>query len=138
MDDLKLYMDPIFFLHGFYYNSHRKKKLSLSFYLKDIYIEDFKYGLFEFISFLFYSESLLYLLKSKNYIASIHDISTSLLVSVHDRHLFEVLLDLSQNGLDNIDDVLLILYKYIDIIKRDGYKKSIFIILLNVEKIIIS
>ena len=134
---LDLYRDEVF-LHGFYYNSHSKKnKLSLSFYLKDIYIEDFKYDLFEFISFLFQSESLLYLLKSKNYIASIHDISTGLLVSVHDRHLFEVLLDLSQNGLDNIDDVLLILYKYIDIIKRDGYKKSIFIILLNVEKIII-
>ena len=123
---LDLYRDEVF-LHGFYYNSHSKKnKLSLSFYLKDIYIEDFKYDLFEFISFLFQSESLLYLLKSKNYIASIHDISTGLLVSVHDRHLFEVLLDLSQNGLDNIDDVLLILYKYIDIIKREGYKKKYF------------
>ena len=123
---LDIYRDEIF-LHGIYFNSHSKKnKLSLSFYLKDIYIDDFKYDIFEFISFLFQSESLLYLLKSKNYILSINDISTGLLVSIHERHLFEVLIDLSQNGLDNIDDVLLILYKYIDIIKREGYKKKYF------------
>ena len=123
---LDLFRDEIF-LSGFYFNSHSKKnKLSLSFYLKDIYIDDFNYDIFEFFSFLFQSESLLNLLKSKNYIASIHDISTGLLISIHDRHLFEILLDLSQNGLDNIDDVLLILYKYIDIIKREGYKKKYF------------
>ena len=123
---IDLFIDELF-LHGFYYNSHSKKnKLSLSFYLKDIDMNDFKYDIFEFFSFLFQSESLMDLLKSKNYIASIHDISTGVLISIHDKHLFEVLLDLSQNGLDNLDDVILILYKYIDIIKREGHKKKYF------------
>ena len=121
-----LFSDEIF-LRGFYYNSHSKKnKLSLSFYLKDMNIKDFKYDIFEYFSFLFQSETLMNLLKSKKYITSIHDISTGLLISIHDKHLFEVLLELSQNGLDNLDDVILILYKYIDIIKREGFKKKYF------------
>ena len=121
-----LFRDELF-LHGFYYNSHcRKNKLSLSFYLTGINTKEYKYDIFEYFSFLFQSESLLSLLKQKNYIASIHDISTGLLISVHDKYLFEVLFDLSQNGLDNLDDVLLILYKYIDIMKREGYKKKYF------------
>ena len=121
-----LFRDELF-LHGFYYNSHcRKNKLSLSFYLTGINTKEYKYDIFEYFSFLLQSESLLSLLKQKNYIASIHDVSTGLLISVHDKYLFEVLFDLSQNGLDNLDDVLLILYKYIDIMKREGYKKKYF------------
>ena len=123
---LDFFKDDIF-LHGFYYNSHSKKnKFSLSFYLTDVDMDEFKYDIFEFFSFLFQSESLLSLLKEKNYIASIHDISTGLLISIHDKHLFEVLLDLSQNGLDNIDDVVFIMYKYISIIKKEGYKRKYF------------
>ena len=122
----ELFRDEIF-LRGFYINSHSKKnKLSLSFYLTDINIKDLQYDIFDYFSYLFQSESLLNLLKNKNYIASIHDISTGLLMSIHTRHLFEILLDLNQNGMDNLDDVLLILYKYIDIIKKEGYKKKYF------------
>jgi secreted Zn-dependent insulinase-like peptidase len=62
---LDFFKDDIF-LHGFYYNSHSKKnKFSLSFYLTDVDMDEFKYDIFEFFSFLFQSESLLSLLKKK-------------------------------------------------------------------------
>ena len=115
------------FLHGFYFSSHNKKnQFSLLFYISGINLNEFKFDVFEFFSYLFQSESLLTLLKNKNYILSINDISTGILISVNDKHLFEVLLILSQNGVDNLDDVVLILYKYIDIIKKEGYKKKYF------------
>ena len=123
------------FLHGIYFNSHTSKnKLSLSLYITGIDIKKLKYDIFDYFSYLFQSESLLNILKKNKYIVSIHDISTALLISIQDKHVFEILLELTDEGINNIEEVLLILYSYIDIIKKEGHKKKFFYNFIQYKK----
>ena len=113
--------------HGIYYNCHSKKNfMNIFFHVGDVDFKDLQFDLFEYYSYLLNSDSLINILKEKNYISSIHNIEVIEAVLIPHNNVFSVNLELSEKGLNNIKEVLLILYKYIEIIKKEGYKKIYF------------
>ena len=119
--------DENLFEHGIYYNSHtRKNYLSIFFAVGDIDFKDLQFDLIEYYSYLLNSESLTDTLKEKNYISSIYNIEAITSILIQNNNVFSVNLDLSENGVNNIKDVLFIIYKYIEIMKREGHKKDYF------------
>ena len=67
------------------------------------------------------------ILKNKKYISSIYNIEAKGSILIPNNNAFSIIIELSENGLKNIRDVLLIIYKYINIIKKEGYKKEYFL-----------
>ena len=120
--------DENLYEHGIYFNSHtRKNYLSIFFNVGDVDFKDLEFDLFEYFSYLFNSESLIDILKQKDYISSIYNIEAIGSILIQNNNVFSVNLDLSENGVNNIKDFLLIIYKYIDIMKKEGYKKDYFL-----------
>ena len=119
--------DDSLYGHGIYYNSHdRKNYVDIFFHVGDINLKELQFDIFEYFSYLFKSESLMKLLKQKNYICSINNIDAIISIFIKNNCVFNIDLELTENGLNNLKDVLLIIYKYIDIIKREGYKREYF------------
>ena len=119
--------DENLYEHGIYFNSHSKKNtMNIFFHVGDIDFKDLQFDLFEYYSYLLKSQSLMDILKQKNYISSINNIEAEGAILIPNNNAFSIIIELSENGLNNIRDVLLIIYKYIDIIKKEGYKKRYF------------
>jgi len=119
--------DDNLYEHGIYYNSHdRKNYVDIFFHVGDINLKDLQFDVFEYFSYLFKSESLIRLLKQKNYICSMNNIDAIISILVKNNSVFNIDLELTENGLNNLKDVLLIIYKYINIIKREGFKREYF------------
>ena len=119
--------DDNLYEHGMFYNSHNKKNiLNIFFYVGDVDFKDLQFDLFEYYSYLFKSESLMNILKSKNYISTIYSFEISGSILIQNNNVFSINLELTENGLNNLDEVLLIIYKYIDIMKKEGYKQKYF------------
>ena len=119
--------DENLYEHGVYFNSHTKKNImNIFFYVGDINFKELQFDLFEYYSYLLRSQSLMNILKHKNYITCIYNIEAEGSILIPNNNAFSIILELSENGLKNIRDVLLIIYKYINIIKKEGYKKEYF------------
>ena len=113
--------------HGIFYNSHdRKNYVDIFFHVGDINLKELQFDAFEYFSYLFKSESLMRLLKQKNYICSMNNIDAIMSIFIKNNCVFNIDLELTENGLTNLKDVLLIIYKYIDIIKKEGFKREYF------------
>ena len=119
--------DENIYEHGIYYNSHSQKNLmNIFFYVGKVDFKDLQFDLFEYYSYLLNSESLLNILKEKNYISSIHNFEVIGAILIPHNNVFSINLELSEKGLNNAKEVLLIIYKYIKIMKNKGYKKIYF------------
>ena len=92
----------------------------------DIDFKGLQFNLVEYISYLFNSQSLLEKLKNSYYISNMDKISTSLYVQLQNNYVITVSFILSEKGLVELEEVLLIIYKYINLIKSEGYKKDYF------------
>ena len=55
-----------------------------------------------------------------------NNIDAILSIFIKNNCVFNIDLELTENGLNNLKEVLLIISKYIDIIKREGYKREYF------------
>ena len=119
--------DENIYEHGIYFNSHSKKNiLNIFFYVGDIDFKDLQFDLFEYYSYLLKSESLLNILKENNYISSIYSFEVNGVILIQNNNVFSINLELTQNGLNNIKEILIIIYNYISIMKKEGYKKEYF------------
>ena len=119
--------DEQLYEHGIYFNSNNKKNvLIIYFFVGDVDFKNLEFDLFQYYSYLFRSESLFNILKEKNYISSIESFEVSGSILIKKNNVFSLYIDITENGLNNINDVLFIIYKYIDIMKKEGYKKKYF------------
>jgi len=106
--------------HWAYYNSNinnigKVDYKSLNFEITDYY------------DYLFNSKPLLKILKQKEYLASNDGIKLFKEFSNENNFIFVIEIILTQKGIDNIDDILLIIYRYIDKLKAEGFEKEYFL-----------
>ena len=119
--------DENLYQHGIYYNSELKMNLlNVFFYLGHINYKLLEYDIIEYFSYLFNSKSLIELLKSKKYISSMNKLEAYLFSDLEYNIVMQLPIELTETGLNNVSDVLLIIYKYIDIMKKEGFKKEYF------------
>ena len=121
--------DENLYEHGFYYNSdYNLNLLDITFHVGNIDYKDLQFDIIEYYDFLLNSKSLLKILKENNYIAINDkiDVFTELLIENNYNNILSLELILTEKGLKELDEVLLIIYKYIDIMKKEGYKKEFF------------
>ena len=113
--------------HGFYYKSnYRYNILYIYFYIGEVDYKYLQFDIIDYYDYLFNSKSLLDLLKEKEYIVKIEKLNVESFVKIGKNNVFYVRLILTDNGLNNVDEVLIIIYKYIEIMKKEGYKKELF------------
>ena len=114
--------------HGFYFNSSLKKNsIDIIFNVRNIDYKDLQFDLSQYLFYLFRSESLYQLLIEKNYIAETNYVDVNILDQIENNNNILIFsLILTDEGLNNIQEVLLIFYKYIEIIKKDGAQKKLF------------
>ena len=119
--------DENLYQHGFYYNSNLKmNSLDIFFYIGEIDFNDLGFDIIDYYIYLFNSKSLFEILKAENYISLNDKIYCYPLTYIKNNYVIDIHLILTENGLKNIKDILLIIYKYADIIKKEGFKKEYF------------
>ena len=122
--------DENLYQHGFYYNSdYNLNLLDILFHIGNVDYKDLQFDIVEYYEFLLNSKSLLKILKENNYIAVIDNIGvyTELLIGNNNKNnILSLEIILTEKGLKELNKVLLIIYKYIDIMKKEGYKKELF------------
>ena len=82
-----------------------------------------------YIKYLFMnSESLMKILRERNYIVIENniDVIVSDDIILENNVYFKIKLTLTKYGIKNINDILIIINKYIDIIKEQGYQQKYF------------
>ena len=74
------------------------------------------------------SESLMKILRERNYIVIENniDVIVSDDIILENNVYFKIKLTLTKYGINNINDILIIINKYIDIIKEQGYQQKYF------------
>ena len=127
LNDLDIF-DEKLYEHGIIYlNSSKKQNLLILFFnLGNINYKDIQFELVDYINYLFKSESLFQLFINKDYIAENLYLDVSRNIEFENNNIFELDLELSDEGVNNIEDVLLIIYKYIEILKQKGNQKELF------------
>ena len=118
--------DENLYEHGIYYKSSlNRNTLNIFFHIGNVDYKDLQFDFIEYIDYLFKSKSLLKILKEKNYILNnFIEIFPYLLLKNNNIVILDLLL--TDKGIDEIEKVLLIIYKYIDMMKKEGYKKEYF------------
>ena len=111
--------------HGFYFNSETKaNNLIIFFQFGKIDYEKLHFEVKDYLSYLFNSKSLRSILMEKNYI--IGSISLNSYIDLENNNVLFLGINLTEEGIKNLFDVLFIIYKYIEIIKNQGYDKKYF------------
>ena len=129
IENLKKYdlFDEKLYKHGVYYNSNIKlTKLDIFFNIGSVDYKDIQFDLLEYYDYLFFSDSLLKILKEKDYITINNRINVYTHALIENNNIMDIEFYLSKNGLENLEEVLAIIYKYIDIMKKEGWKKEFF------------
>ena len=131
LESIEIFDDNLY-KHGVFYNTLDELNILIIYY----YIGNFdytklKFDIVDYINYLFDSKSLLQILKNKNYIAIDGTLSPLRANKIDHNHyfLFEILI--TEKGLENINDILLIINKYIEIMKNEGPKKEIYLNFVN-------
>ena len=119
--------DEKLYKHGFFFNSLKLDNvLYINYYIGSIDFKKLKFNIYDYYSFLLNSKSLYKILREKNYI-SISDMELNTNEFINNNNYFVIEIYLSEKGLNEINEVILIINKYIDIMKEEGYKKEYFI-----------
>ena len=117
--------DENLYNHGFYLNSESKiNELNIYFQLGKIDYKEIQFELKDYLTYLFRCKSLKNILIEKNYIAKMISVYSD--IEIGNNNVFRLTITLTEEGTKNISDVLLIIYKYIEIIKAQGYQKKYF------------
>ena len=120
--------DDKLYNHGFYYNSYQKSNhLSICYYIGRV---DANYNfIVSYIKYLFMNpQSLMKVLRDRNYILIENNIDVTVTddIVLENNIYFKFILSLTDNGINNINDILIIINKYIDTIKEEGYQQKYF------------
>ena len=119
--------DDNLYKHGIFYNSNNKLNiLNIFFHIGKVDYKDIQFDLLEYYYFLFNSKSLLTLLKEKEYIISTDRIGVYTFTLIENNNVMDIELALSDKGLKDLNEVLVIIYKYIGIMKKEGAKRELF------------
>ena len=119
--------DKNLYEHWIYYNSNSKQNtLDIFFNVGKIDYRKLNFEISKYYEYLFNSKSLLKILKDKDYLAD-ENIKLDKFFSNENNFIFILEIILTQNGINNIDDILHIIHKYIDKIKDEGFKKEYFL-----------
>ena len=124
--------DENLYEHGFFYNSSLNQNiLHIFFHIGNVDYKDLQFDIIEYFEYLFKSKHLFKILKEKDYILinlnnlnNLIGIYTYLILENNNIAMLELVL--TDKGLEEIENVLLIIYKYVDILKKEGYKKEYF------------
>ena len=120
--------DKNLYEHCAYYNSNIKQNiLDIFFNIGKVDYKNLNFEIINYFKYLFNSKSLLKILKEKEYLATNNGIKLYNLFYNENNYVFSIEIILTQKGIDNIDDLLAIIYKYIDIIKEKGFDKAYFL-----------
>ena len=119
--------DDTLYNHGYYYNTiYKSNTLSIYYYIGKVDIIKLKFNFILYLKYLFNSEYLMKVLRDKNYIVMNNNIEVIGDPLLENNIFFKVVLILTENGLNNINDILVIINQYIDIIKKEGYQRIYF------------
>ena len=112
--------DENLYMHGYYFNSDKKTNiLFIYFNLGNVNYFDLQFDIIEYIKYLFNSQSLKKIL--------LNDISVVEFTDIENNHVFYLIYELPDiEYIEAIEDILLIIYKYIELIKKHGYEKIYF------------
>ena len=117
--------DENLYQHAFYFNSESKINiLDIFFQFGKIDYAALQFEVIHYLRYLFNSESLNNILIEKNYMSE--RISLNLDVQIENNNVVKLTVYLTEEGVKKISDVLLIIFKYIEIIKKQGYEKKYF------------
>ena len=117
--------DENLYQHAFYFNSEYKFNiLDIFFQFGKIDYGALQFEVIHYLQYLFNSESLNNILMEKNYISQ--RISFDLAVQIENNNVVQLTICLTEEGVKEISEVLLIIFKYIEIIKKKGYEKKYF------------
>ena len=119
--------DQNIYEHGFFFNSNIKMNiLDVFFHIGAVNYTDIQFDLVEYYDYLFNSKSLLNILIEKDYITSTERIRVYTLLLIENNNAIDIELLLTEKGLNELDEVLIIIYNYIEIMKSEGFKKEYF------------
>ena len=119
--------DENIYKHGIYYNTYQQiNLLKIYYYIGKINYAELKIDIIDYFSYLFKSESLFKVLKGKNYIESEEALYLMRKDYLDNNDYFIIIMVLTEEGIKNINDVILIINKYINIVKENGYKKEYY------------
>ena len=117
--------DEKLYQHAFYFDSELKVDLLIIFFqFGKIDYKELQFEVIHYLEYLFNSESLHNILIEKNYISG--RITFDLIVEIENNNVVALQLPLTEEGVKEISEVLLIIFKYIEIIKKQGYEKKYF------------
>ena len=116
--------DENLYNHGFYYNSKSKLNYLFLFYnLGDIDYNDLQFEVIDFIKYLSNSKYLKDYLIQEGYFL-FYDVT--FFTEIKNNNIIQFIFQITNEAVENIDKVLLIIYKYIEIMKSKGYEKKYF------------
>ena len=115
--------DENLYKHGFYFNSNTKQNILFMFFnVGKIDYKNLKFDIYEYFMYLFYSKSLNNIFIN-NYVV---DYSIENYIEIENNNVIAIIITLTKMGVEKLDEVLLIIYKYIEIIKKNGYDNKLF------------
>ena len=119
--------DNNLYKHGIYFNSNIKLNiLDIFFHIGNVDYKDIQFDLIEYYDFLFNSKNLLQKLKHEEYIIDTDRIRVLTYELIENNNIMVIELVLTEKGLNDLEKVLIIIYKYIEIMKEQGYKEEYF------------
>ena len=126
---IKLKTNEIFddnlYKHGIYFNSNINRNiLNIFFHIGNFDYKDLQFDIIEYYDYLFYSISLIKKLKEKEFVIETDRFGVFTKVLLENNNVLNLELSLTENGLNKLDEVLIIIYNYIDILKKEGFKKQ--------------
>ena len=119
--------DETLYKHGIYYNSlYQRNSFKIYYYTGQFDSKKLKFDIVDYYTYLFNSKSFLQILKSKSYIAMNERLSIKRDLYLKNNDYFYLTLILTEEGLKEINDIILIINKYIKLMKEEGYKQEYY------------
>ena len=119
--------DDNLYKHGIFLNSELNQNiLNIFFHIGDFDFKDLQFDIIEYYDYLFYSKSLISILKEKEFVVETDRLGVYTHVLLENNNVLNLELILTDNGLNKLDEVLIIIYNYIDIMKKEGFKNQYF------------
>ena len=120
--------DESLYEHGFYYNSDTKGNiLNIFIHIGNIDYKDLQFDIMDYYEYLLNSKSLYKLLIKNDYITISNKINVIEYLVFENNNVVLLEMTLTNKGVKELENVLLIIFKYIEIMKKEGYKKEFFI-----------
>ena len=127
--------DENLYEHGIYYNSNINQNiLNIFLHIGNVDYKDLQFDIIEYYDYLLNSKSLLKILKEKDYIPDLNKIGVFTYLLLENNNVIILEIVLTDKGFKEVENVLLIIYKYIEIMKTEGYKKIYFDNFINYKQ----